>query len=114
MSLLAGLSTGLGSSIVFFVEEIKRRHLSIMLGFSAGVIIYLSFVNLLLMSIETIGFIFANILFFTGIIVMALIDFIVPHKYATERLNKIKSKKFNKIVGTWIVVALGLAIHNFP
>ena len=46
-SLIAGLSTGLGSLVAFFIKDFKHRHLSVLMGFSAGVMIQISFMELL-------------------------------------------------------------------
>ena len=46
ITLWAGLSTGIGSALVFFTKSTNRIFLSISLGFSAGVMIYVSFVEL--------------------------------------------------------------------
>ena len=47
LTLLAGLSTGIGSLIAYFIKKPKTIYLSFSLGFSAGVMIYVSFVELL-------------------------------------------------------------------
>lgn len=47
LTLLAGLSTGIGSLLSMFQKQDSRRFLSLSLGFSAGVMIYLSFMEIL-------------------------------------------------------------------
>ena len=47
LTALAGLSTGIGSAIAFFIKTPKYSYLSVLLGFSAGVMIYISFAELL-------------------------------------------------------------------
>ena len=47
LTLLAGLSTGIGSVIAFVTRHTNRRFLSGSLGFSAGVMLYVSLVELL-------------------------------------------------------------------
>ncbi len=46
LTLLAGLSTGIGSLIAFFARQTNKAFLSLVLGFSAGVMIYVSMVEL--------------------------------------------------------------------
>jgi ZIP family zinc transporter len=46
LTLFAGLSTGIGSALAFFARKTNTRFLSVSLGFSAGVMIYISFVEL--------------------------------------------------------------------
>ena len=43
LTLFAGLSTGIGSALAFFTKSTNTRFLSVSLGFSAGVMIYVSF-----------------------------------------------------------------------
>ena len=46
LTLFAGLSTGIGSALAFFTNRTSTRFLSLALGFSAGVMIYVSFVEI--------------------------------------------------------------------
>jgi ZIP family zinc transporter len=46
MTFLAGLSTGIGSALAFFSKRTNKAFLSISLGFSGGVMIYVSFVEI--------------------------------------------------------------------
>ena len=46
LTLFAGLSTGIGSALAFFTKSTSTRFLSLSLGFSAGVMIYVSFVEI--------------------------------------------------------------------
>ena len=54
LTLFAGISTGIGSAIAFFAKRTNTSFLSISLGFSAGVMIYVSFVELFPSSILTL------------------------------------------------------------
>ncbi len=47
LTLFAGLSTGIGSAIALLAKRTNTRFLSVALGFSAGVMIYVSFVEIL-------------------------------------------------------------------
>ena len=112
-SLIAGLSTGLGSLAAFFIKDFKHRHLSLLMGFSAGVMIQISFVELLFSAVIETGFLTANIAFFLGIATIAAIDFLIPHEYKEEKLTE-KEKKDKKLMKTGMFVAAGIFIHNFP
>lgn len=109
---LAGLSTGIGSVISLFIREFKHRYLTIMLGFSAGVMIYISFVELLGTAIETLGFARGNIWLFAGILFIFLIDALIPHNYFAERVDGTEDER--NLMSAGVFTALGLAIHNFP
>ncbi|MCT6903694.1 MAG: zinc transporter ZupT, partial [Lactobacillus sp.] len=45
LTLFAGLATGVGSLIAFFTSRTNTKFLSLALGFSAGVMIYVSLVE---------------------------------------------------------------------
>ena len=46
LTVFAGLSTGIGSVMAFFTKRTNTRFLSIALGFSAGVMIYVSMIEI--------------------------------------------------------------------
>lgn len=114
LTLLAGLSTVIGSLIFLSHTFRKRRFISFFLGLSAGVMIYLSFMELLPYAIKDIGFLWSNIFFFIGVIAMALIDFLLPHHYLEEKVCQNQHIIDRKLLSTGFVVTLGLIIHNFP
>jgi ZIP family zinc transporter len=110
LSFLAGISTLVGGLIAFFIKKFKTSYLSLILGFSAGVMIFISFVEFLMISIKNIGFLYANIGFFLGIIAIYLLDLLIPHIYEEEKTVG-DGRKLKKI---GMLVALGIAIHNIP
>ncbi|MBW3000069.1 zinc transporter ZupT [Candidatus Woesearchaeota archaeon] len=112
LTFIAGISTGFGSIISLFIKKLRHSYLSFMMGFSAGVLIYVSFVELLGSAINDVGFVFANLSFFLGILFILTIDFFIPHEYIEERVNLPRPKRKLLIVG--IFIAVGIAIHNFP
>lgn len=113
LSLLAGLSTVIGSLIAFFVKEIEERHISMIMGFSAGIMIFISFVEFLSTSIDVVGFFWSNLMFFVGIVIMYLIDTSIPHIYKSEKSEK-GIEGFKGLRKTSLMIALGIGIHNFP
>lgn len=112
-SLAAGLSTGLGSLVAFFIKDFKHRYLSLLMGFSAGVLIQISFMELLFSAVIETGFLTANIAFFLGIAAIAMIEFLIPHEYEEEKLTE-KEKKNKRLMKTGLLVSAGIVIHNFP
>lgn len=84
LALFAGLSTTLGCIISFFIKEPNPKFISLIMGFSAGVMILVSFVELLQHGIETNGFMFAILFFFVGMLLMLLIDVSITHEYEFE------------------------------
>ena len=81
LTLFAGLATGVGSALAFFAKRTNARFLSGALGFSAGVMIYISFTEILGKSRDLLSEIygtvpgnwFAVISFFAGMFVIAII-----------------------------------------
>ncbi len=119
LTILAGLSTGIGSLIAYFIKEPKFSYLSFLLGFSAGVMIYVSFMELLATSVNEIGFIVANGGFFGGIAVIYLVDKFIPHVHLDTKPDTFhESGKFDEIkerlADAGVLTAIGIAIHNFP
>jgi ZIP family zinc transporter len=102
--------------------------LSISLGFSAGVMIYISFVELFAEGQETLtaalgpqGLWFCVLSFFVGFGIVALIDKFVPdyenpHEMHNieELADKKKEERFKKLYKVGLLTAVAVSIHNFP
>ncbi len=118
LSALAGLSTTIGSVMSLFVRKPGPRLMTLTMGFSGGVMILVSFIELLPGGIESIGFLPANLAFFGGMAAMFLIDAMIPHEYMAERHHideeDEESVRKGRLLKTGLFVALGLGIHNFP
>lgn len=113
LTTLAGLSTTIGSLLGIFVRKPGPRFMALTLGFSGGVMILVSFVELLAGSVEAIGFAPAHVAFFAGMLGMFLIDFLIPHEYMAER-HPTEGTGQGALLKTGLLVALGIGIHNFP
>jgi ZIP family zinc transporter len=131
LSALAGLSTTIGSSLALFVRKPGSRLMTLTLGFSGGVMILVSFVELLPGGIEAIGFALSNLAFFGGMVGMFLIDELIPHDYmgehhhtGVENDQDVSRRREtppdpdaalkSRLLKAGLFVALGLGIHNFP
>ncbi len=126
LTLFAGLSTGIGSAIAFFSRSANKRFLAGSLGFSAGVMLYVSFVDifskakdaLLESHTEFEAYTLTVISFFTGIIVIMLIDRLIPayknpHEFST--VENLKNPTPNpRLYRIGIFTAIAIGIHNFP
>ncbi|MCX6798562.1 MAG: zinc transporter ZupT [Candidatus Diapherotrites archaeon] len=113
LSLLAGLSTAIGGLSVFLIKRFKECYLAFSLSFSVGVMITVSFVELLPTAIESLGQVAGLAVFFAGAIAAFLIDYFVPHRYIMEKVSG--NADFNpKLFRVGLFVAIGLAIHNLP
>ncbi|HPE56181.1 MAG TPA: zinc transporter ZupT [Bacteroidales bacterium] len=128
LTLFAGLSTGIGSAIAFFARQTNTKFLSVSLGFSAGVMIYVSFVEIIVKArVELInelgvrGGHWATVAaFFGGILFIAIIDKLVPsaenpHEIRmVEEMENDPAHKNRKLMRMGTFTALAIAIHNFP
>lgn len=115
-TILAGLSTAIGSSIAYFIKKPKFSYLSFLMGFSAGVMIYVSFVELLNRSIQEVGFNLANLGFFGGIASIFLVDHFIPHVHMDTKFDSRRglAEHSDKLMQAGVLTAVGIAIHNFP
>lgn len=113
---MAGLSTGIGALIAYFIKEPKFSYLSFLMGFSAGVMVFVSFVELLSSSIAEIGFFRANMGFFGGIVCIYIIDMFIPHIHMNTKPDTFhkEMKHQNRLAEAGVLTAVGIAIHNFP
>lgn len=109
----AGLATTIGSLIGLAIRRPGKKFMGFTLGFSAGVMILISFVELLQYSMISIGFLSAHIGFFIGMLFFFLIDYFIPHEYIGQQDYPI-GKPQNGLMRTGLLVALGIGIHNFP
>ncbi len=138
LTLFAGLSTVIGSALAFFTKSTNKKFLSLSLGFSAGVMIFVSFIEIYPKAEESLiaftnvntGSILTAVAFFAGIFVIAIIDKLIPsegnphevksiedteNRYTTEQLQQMQeSEKKSKLKRMGIFTALAIAIHNFP
>ena len=86
LTLFAGLATGVGSALAFFAKRTNTRFLAGALGFSAGVMIYVSLIEIFVKARDSLsavlgdtkGYWYTTIAFFAGILLIGLIDKFVP------------------------------------
>lgn len=130
LTLFAGLSTGIGSLMALVTKKTNQQFLAGALGFSAGVMIYVSFVEIFAQSRiiiarslgEKEAFVYATLAFFAGILLIGIIDKLVPsfenphEPKAVEDISGTSEEelKRRKLLRMGLFSALAIAIHNFP
>lgn len=129
LTLFAGLSTGIGSALAIFTKRTNTKFLSLALGFSAGVMIYVSFVEIffkgkIILTDENafgakLGTWITVLSFFGGMALIAIIDKLVPkveNPHEMRKVEEIDNQDFQnkKLARMGIFTALAIAIHNFP
>ncbi|MFA6214437.1 MAG: zinc transporter ZupT [Candidatus Micrarchaeia archaeon] len=86
LAFLAGMSTAIGGLLVLAMRRFDPRLLAFGLGLSAGVMIYVSFAELLAAAVLQAGFLAANAAFFGGMLFIMAVDFFIPHNYIAEHV----------------------------
>jgi len=97
LTLFAGMATGIGSAIAFTAKRTNYRFLSIATGFSAGVMLYVSFVEIFYKGVEALTVTYGDYWghwinaasFFGGVLLIGLVDNLIPeadnpHETPTE------------------------------
>lgn len=127
LTLFAGLSTGIGSAIAFFAKKTNTKFLSVSLGFSAGVMIYVSMIEIFAKAKDSLvselglkeGSWLTVASFFAGMGIIAIIDKLIPshenphEAYKIEEMGK-KEKDNSKLLRMGLFTAIAIGIHNFP
>lgn len=128
LTMLAGLATGFGSLIALFAKRTNTAFLSFALGFSAGVMIYISMVEIFaearLAAVNvwgSSGLWAATGAFFVGMILIAVIDMLVPsyeNPHEPRALEEMSERNVNtantRLLRLGVMAAAAIAIHNFP
>ena len=128
ITLFAGLATGIGSLIAFLAKGTNKKFLSISLGFSAGVMIYVSMIEIFTKAKDSLIIALGNkqgnyvtvIAFFVGMFLIAIIDKFVPSGENPHEIKGLPEGNFERDKGkeglmrTGIFTALAIGIHNFP
>jgi len=126
LTVFAGLSTGIGSAIAFFAKRTDTKFLSLSLGFSAGVMIYVSMIEIFAKARDSLSLIYGYktgywltvISFFMGILLIALIDKMIPSFENPHEMHKVEELNepvnYGELKRMGLVSALAIGIHNFP
>ena len=129
LTLFAGLSTGIGSALAFFAKQTNTKFLSAALGFSAGVMIYVSFIEIFFKAKDSLtaaggevqGTWLTVAAFFSGILLIGLIDKLVPSfenphevRGIEEMTDEGSASRNPKLLRMGLFTALAIGIHNFP
>lgn len=123
LTLFAGLTTAIGGGIAFVVKKNNLKALSVGLGFSAGVMIFLSFNEIIPEAGQMLSVNFPNDYkwivyagFIVGIVVAILIDYFLPDHIDTEELLNPEAPCIHKhkLKRAGLFMAIAICVHNFP
>jgi ZIP family zinc transporter len=127
LTALAGLSTGIGSALAFFSKRTNKAFLSVSLGFSAGVMIYVSLIEIFAKAQDALVEVHGEFIgawvtvgaFFGGILVIAFIDRMIPSYQNPHEAHPIEQMQQTvthnvRLMRMGAFTALAIGIHNFP
>jgi zinc transporter, ZIP family len=134
VTVFAGMATGIGSIIAFTAQRTNYRFLSVATGFSAGVMLYVSFVEILAKGgralTERYGDYWGDWInvgsFFAGMLLIGVIDNLIPSErnphetHSEAEVSPLHDKKslpaghHEKLMRMGLFTALAIGIHNFP
>ncbi len=129
LTALAGLSTGIGSLIAFLAKPTNKAFFSFILGVSAGVMLYVSFIEifpkardaLMTTTSEPIAYTLTTIAFFVGIALVAMLDRLLDRDHGNAHeihdpteMDDEELQERHKLLRMGLFTALAITIHNFP
>lgn len=131
LTLFAGLSTGIGSALAFFSQKTNTKFLAGALGFSTGVMIYVSMIEIFAKANQSLssalgtskGYLVTTLSFFGGILFIAIIDKFVPSGENPHEIRDVeeippedsqKAIQDKNLLRMGMFSAIAIAIHNFP
>lgn len=131
MTLAAGLCTGIGSCAAFFAKKTNKKFLSVSLGFSAGVMIYVSLTELMQSAQNYLTGAAGNTTrqwaaiaaFFGGMALIAIIDKLIPSAENPHEVKLVEAEQVpapapkpnsKKLLRMGMMTAVAVGVHNFP
>lgn len=126
LTAIAGFATGIGSALAYLTHHTKRSLLSVALGFSAGVMIFISFVELYNQALHALtthygkfaGGTVTALSFLGGMMLIAVIDFLIPSYENPHEAGMVEDMDADKstvqLHRLGLLAALAIGIHNFP
>ncbi|QGU02426.1 Zinc transporter ZupT [Corynebacterium kalinowskii] len=122
LTLAAGLSTAIGGLVVLKKKQPSDLFLATALGFSAGVMLWVSFLEILPLAQDNLVEKYGDRLgqaggvtaFFLGVLIIGIIDRLVPEAVNPHETHDEDSVQTAKLRKMGVLMALAIGIHNFP
>lgn len=130
LTMVGGLSTALGGLVVVLQPTPNLKRLGLLQGLAAGLMLSISFLDLMHNSINAIGFPRANLWFFGGVLMFAGVVTMIPEPSLTPSQNAamdavskrkkgketsvVMRQRRRQVLMSGIVTAVGIGLHNFP
>ena len=100
--------TALGAAFVFVNKTLSNKLVDLMLGFAAGVMIYVGFVDLFCSSRIVLGFGYGNLFFLMGLVLIYLLDHLIPHIHMDGQVDS----QCDRLYRSGIMTTIGIAIRH--
>lgn len=121
LTIIAGLSTGIGGLVAFTTFASRKQFLSLSLGFSAGVMLFVSFVEILPKGIESlnetelapVSAVLGTVAFFVGIFFIMIIDQFIPSGVNPHEI-KDETTTHKNLLRMGLFTAFAIGLHNLP
>lgn len=118
VSLLAGVSTGIGALPIYFKREFSKSAINLGMAFSAGIMLVASFVSLLIPSLDSAREIYTSWYGLVPCILGLIIGYKIiiymhaklPHEHLLHLAPDISSNKINRVY----LIVLAICLHNVP
>ncbi len=113
IGLLSGVIGTVGGGLsVVLIKNIEDKLMSVLLGFAAGIMAAISFIDLIPEAIEEGSLYTAIFGVLIGVLIIGLLDIKFPHHHFT--LSRDGDKKVGRYMKTGILLSIGIALHNLP
>jgi len=111
LSLLAGLSTGVGGIILIMAGKISERSLEFSMGLASGVMLTVAFLNLIDKALAmNAGYYSVVAGFVIGAVLIMVLDAKIPHVFSFKEYGPVNER----LIRTGVLVAIGITLHNVP
>ena len=108
ISFLSGSTTVIGALLAIFLKG-ERSYVSIGVGFSSGIMIAISFLELLATALTIMDELFVVFAFALGFVLVLIVDVTLPHMHLIEEAGP-----SGHLIKISYLVAIGIIIHDFP
>lgn len=109
LAFLSGMTTLIGAVIATVLKK-NVKAITVGLGFAAGIMLWISFFELIPESLHAIGIIKSIIALICGVILIAVLNRVIPHTHLCNKSQKVDSR----LLKTAYLCAFGLILHDFP
>ena len=109
LSILSGMTTIIGVALAMIFKK-HTPAIAIGMGFSTGIMLLISFFDLIPESLTSLNYLYVFGAVFLGAFVLAFANYLIPHIHFFKEEGKLKSP----LIKSAYLIAIGLILHDFP